>query len=295
MRVLIVKFSSIGDCVMAVPVASRVRRQDPDAFIGWAVDPRCAAVLDTKTLIDLRYDIPWEVWKRERVGSLTHIRHYLKLREHKFDIALDLQGHAKTAICLRLCGAKKRVSARAIDPIARILNPLAPGSAVHTVERNLEALAAVFPGDADASPIMPQLSPISAPSNLITIAVGTGHPNKNYGRWAEVSQLLLGRGYEVALLGGPGEHAPESGAQDLVGKLSLEETMAWIAASRVHIAADTGSGHIAAAYGTPVVSVFGWTRSEVYRPYTDRGVVLDAGKAMDGVSPERIVEAACAF
>jgi ADP-heptose:LPS heptosyltransferase len=142
---------------------------------------------------------------------------------------------------------------------------------------------------------MPPLVTVSAPSNLVTIAVGTGHPNKNYARWAEVSRLLLDRGFDVAFLGGPGESAPASAALDLVGKLSLEETMAWIAASRVHIAADTGSGHIAAACRTPVVSVFGWTKSEVYRPYTERGVVLDAGKTMDGVSPEQIVEAACAF
>lgn len=295
MRALIVKFSSIGDCVMAVPVASRIRRANPNAFIGWAVDPRCAAVLDVQRLIDLRYDIPWESWKRERAGSLTHIRHYLKLREYKFDIALDLQGHAKTAICLRLCGARRRISARAIDPLARMLNPLADGRAVHTVERNLEALATLFPSNADASPIMPDLPSISVPQNLATIAVGSGHPAKNYARWGEVADLLQEKGYEVAVVGGPGESAPVGSAIDLVGKLSLEETMAWIAASRVHLAADTGSGHIAAAYGVPVVSVFGWTRPEVFRPFTDRGHVFDAGKTMDGVAPEQIVEAACAF
>lgn len=286
---------------MAVPVASRVRRQEPGAFIGWAVDPRCAAVLDSradaghKPLIDLQYDIPWEVWKREKVGSITHIRHYLKLRQYKFDIAVDLQGHAKTAICMRLCGAKKRIAARAIDPFARLLNRVAPGNAVHTVERNLEALRAVFSGDADASPIMPPLVAVETPPALVTIAVGTGHPKKNYARWAEVAGLLSGKGYDVAFIGGPGEAAPKGIGLDLVGKLSLEETMAWIAASRVHVAADTGSGHIAAAYGTPVVSVFGWTKSEVYRPYTSRGVVLEAGKAMDGVSPEQVAEAACGF
>jgi heptosyltransferase-1 len=80
MRLLIVKFSSIGDCVMAVPVASRVRRALPDSFIGWAVDPRCAAVLDTQRLLNLQYDIPWEQWKKNRTGPISKLRHYLKLR-----------------------------------------------------------------------------------------------------------------------------------------------------------------------------------------------------------------------
>lgn len=287
---------------MAVPVASRVRRALPDAFIAWAVDPRCQAVLDwrelgdQRPLLDLKFDIPWETWKRDRTGSLAHIRHYLKLRAYRFDLAIDLQGHSKTAICLRLCGAKRRLAARAIDGFARVLNPLAPaGQAVHTVERNLETLAAAFESQADASPIMPRLPQVVLPENLATIAVGSGHPKKNYARWGDVACELDRRGMEVAFLGGPGEDAPCEVGLNMVGRLDLDQTMAWVAGSRVHLAADTGSGHIAAAYGTPVVSVFGWTRPEVFRPYTDRAVVLDAGKEMTGVDPAQIVEAACAF
>ncbi len=317
MRLLIVKFSSIGDCVMAVPVASRVRRALPEAFIGWAVDPRCAAVLDSSRLLDLQYDVPWETWKKERVGPIAQLRYYLKLREFKFDVGLDLQGHSKTAICLRLSGATKRFSARATDGFARRLNPIAPSlGGIHTVERNLETLAAAFQSDADASPIMPELLPLDAGMNwrkspqsgshapfkvapglgLITIAVGTGHPKKVYHRWAEVAQQLVDRGTRVAFIGGPGEVAPDvPGTVNLVGKLGLKETMQWIVASRVHIAADTGSGHIAAAYGVPVVSIFGWTDPTIYRPYGKQVTVLDAGKDMTGVEPSAIVEAACVF
>ncbi len=318
MRLLIVKFSSIGDCVMAVPVASRVRRALPNAFIGWAVDPRCADVLDTDRLLDLRYDIPWEAWKKEKVGPIAQLRHYLRLREFKFDVGLDLQGHSKTAICLRLSGAAKRYSARATDGFARLLNPLAPTrGAVHTVERNLETLAAAFESDADATPIMPELASVSGASSwrrnpygngaasgsnpapklgMVTIAVGTGHPKKVYARWGEVAELLVAKGVHVAFVGGPGEVAPDlRGTTNLVGKLSLKETMQWIVSSRAHVAADTGSGHIAAAYGVPVVSVFGWTDPAVYRPYGERVTVLDAGKQMTALEPTAIVEAACAF
>jgi len=131
---------------------------------------------------------------------------------------------------------------------------------------------------------------------LVTIAVGTGPPKKVYHRWGDVARSLMERGLRVAFVGGPGEIAPDvEGVQNLVGRLSLPETMQWIAASRVHLAADTGSGHIAAAYGVPVVSVFGWTDPDVYRPYGDRVTVLDAGKDMTLVDPAAIVEAACAF
>ncbi len=293
MRTLIVKFSSIGDCVMTLPVVAAIRDQRPDDFVGWAIDPRCRPVVHDP-LLNLIHDIPWETWKRERTSSLAQLRHYMKLREYRFDFGLDLQGHAKTAICLRFSGARKRWHVRSFDPLCRLLCRRVPdGGAVHTVDRNLEALAVLglqvppnprFP--------MPPVSPVSSVGPLVTIAVGTGHPKKNYRRWAEVGEGLQRAGADVVYVGGPGESAPSSAGRSLVGELSLAETMAWIASSRVHVAADTGSGHIAAAYGVPVVSVFGWTDPKLFRPYSERAIVLDAGPAMDAIAPEMIVAAA---
>jgi ADP-heptose:LPS heptosyltransferase len=125
--------------------------------------------------------------------------------------------------------------------------------------------------------------------------VSTGHPKKCYSLsgWGKVGEELLNAGFAVAYLGGPGDHTPDvPGAIDWVGKLALDETMAAVRLSAVHLAGDTGTGHIAAAYGVPAVSVFGWSRPNRFRPLTDRGIVLDAGRNMDGVTPEQIVAAA---
>jgi ADP-heptose:LPS heptosyltransferase len=68
--------------------------------------------------------------------------------------------------------------------------------------------------------------------------------------------------------------------------------MAAVALSSVHLAADTGTGHIAAAYGTPVVSVFGPTQPQNYRPYTDRGIVLRGPEDTTNVPPDDVLAAA---
>lgn len=296
MRCLIVKFSSIGDCVMTSPVVSAIRSQAPEAFLAWAIDPRCRPVVH-EPLLDEIMEIPWEVWKRDGVSSMAQLRYYLGLRKFRFDVGLDLQGHAKTAICLRFSGARRRWHVRSHDPLCTLLSRRVPTQgAVHTVERNLEALTVLglqIPLRAEFA--MPPVMPVNAGERLVTIAVGSGHPRKNYARWGEVAELLQMGGFEVVFLGGPGEQAPKAAARNLVGQLSLRETMAWVAASRVHLAADTGSGHMAAGFGVPVVSVFGHTRPEVFRPYTDRGVVLDAGPDMAGVSPGEIVAATRKF
>lgn len=292
MRCLIVKFSSIGDCVMTSPFVKAIRDQAPHTLLAWAIDPRCRPVIH-EPLLDEVIDIPWEVWKRDRVSTLAQLRHYMQMRRFRFDVGIDLQGHAKTAICLRFSGAKHRLHVRSHDPLCALLSKHVPTlGAVHTVERNLEALPLLglqIPERAVFT--MPPVPPIEASDRLATIAVGTGQPSKNYARWGEVARLLLDAGFEVAYLGGPGEQAPDASAKNLVGKISLRETMGWVAASRVHLAADTGTGHMAAGLGVPVVSVFGPTSPDVFRPYTDQGIVLNAGQEMTHISPDEIVAA----
>lgn len=288
---------------MAVPVASRIRRTFPNALIAWAVDTRISAVLDTERLVDLRYEVPRENWKSRHVSWWLQLRHFARLRPFKFDYGLDLQGHSKTAICLRIANPKRRVASRATDIVARVVNPVLPTfGAKHWVARNLEVLASLGEFGGDPSPIMPDVSrfearllqDISSFRNLVTISIGAGHPTKKYepARWLEVADMLSHRGYSVALLGGQGEDIPAPGIVNWIDKLSLAETMAAVSRSTLHLASDTGTGHIAAAYNVPVISVFGYTDPEQYRPYTENAIVLDAGRQMKGVSPAEILAAA---
>lgn len=131
-------------------------------------------------------------------------------------------------------------------------------------------------------------------TRLVTITVSAGHFKKAYDLegWREVGASLLAKGYSVAFLGGPGDpRISLDGTHDWVGKRTLEQSMAAVAESHIHLAADTGSGHVAAAYGVPVISVFGYSDANRFRPYTDRGIVLDAGQHMTALSPTEIVRA----
>jgi len=293
-KLLIVKFSSIGDCVMAVPTAAMFRKAYPSGYMSWAVDPRCAAVIDDG-LVSQKFLIPWEQWKREKVSGLARIKHYMSLRQHRFDVGIDLQGHGKTALCLRFAGVKKRLSVEPWDLSARLLNPSAKiDPSLHTVNKNMSVL------EQCGVPLCPVSFPMpattySAPEGLISIAVSTGHPKKNLPleTWAAVARGLLGKGHPVAFVGGPTDTAPEvEGAIDYCRRLSLSETMGVLAGSRLHIAGDTGSGHIAAAYGVPVISVFGPTKQQQFRPYGPLTTVLQADDLMQGVGPVEILNAA---
>ena len=52
LKILIVKLSSIGDIVHALPALANINRELPDAEVGWAVDGRYAEILRNNPLID---------------------------------------------------------------------------------------------------------------------------------------------------------------------------------------------------------------------------------------------------
>ena len=111
MNILIVKLSSIGDIVHALPALALIRRELPEAMIGWAADSRYAEILRGNTLIDHLIEIDTKGLRGGKVIEemlLDVGRQFKPLRQHKFDVALDIQGLLKSATLARWSGAKKR-------------------------------------------------------------------------------------------------------------------------------------------------------------------------------------------
>jgi ADP-heptose:LPS heptosyltransferase len=86
------------------------------------------------------------------------------------------------------------------------------------------------------------------------------------------------------------QNAPE--VKSKVGKYPLVRSMGAVLASDLHLAADTGTGHVAAAYGVPVVSVFSKNDPQRFRPYAENAKVLRHGKEAARVRSAEVVEAA---
>jgi ADP-heptose:LPS heptosyltransferase len=144
-RVLLVRFGAIGDCVMASWAATAIRGRYPDAFLCWAIESHCMAIVDRNDLVDVVEAFPRDRRKREPRSPRTcceQLVRYVRMRRHRFDLGIDLQGHTKTALCLRLACPKVRVALRATDAFAARLNPIEPPRPAdhHTVEWYLRTL-----------------------------------------------------------------------------------------------------------------------------------------------------------
>jgi ADP-heptose:LPS heptosyltransferase len=295
-KILIVRFSAIGDCVMAGHAVNDLRHQYPESEITWVVEDRCADIVASPKLVDRRLDLPRSEWRRKGDFKtlFAQYRWLTGLRRYGFDYGFDLQGHSKTAWCLRLSGAKKRISVGGTDAMARRLNPVFASSAENWVERSRELISNVLPFETVLGDFLPG-APVARNSRLVTICVGAGHPAKVVppATLAGVGAELIAKGFEVAFLGGTSDQfeAP-SGTMDLVGKTTIPESVEWIRKSAIHIAGDTGTGHIAAAVGTPLVTIWGNMPIERFRPYTDRVTILNRDGMPANVSSFEIVTAA---
>jgi len=102
-RLLIVKSSSIGDVVHALPVVEAIKHAKPDLTIGWVVRKRCADVLTGNPVIDHLHIVD----NKPSLGDLLRLRR--ELRAQRYEVALDMQGLFLSGLYAVLSGAPIRI------------------------------------------------------------------------------------------------------------------------------------------------------------------------------------------
>jgi len=117
---------------------------------------------------------------------------------------------------------------------------------------------------------------------LCPVAVGLHHGKvKAWDGFTRLHLELLGRGHRVVALPGPGER--DEVRRVLPQAVVLPEGdvgafAALLADARLVVANDSGPGHLAAAVGAPLVSVFGVTEPEKTRPWGPRVRIVGSGR-----------------
>ena len=309
-RLLIVRLSAMGDVIHSLPAAATLRAAFPEAMVGWVIEERWAELLCTlptarsgprspqRPLVDRVHTVNLKAWRRsldspqtwERVAAAIS-----ELRGIRYQVAVDLQGAARSALLARWSGAPVIYGARqARENVASMFfTRQVPTSGAHVIEQNM-SLAEAVTGEARETP------PVELPHdetsekdcerrlsqmNVRDFAVlnpGAGWGAKRWPaeRYGSVAGKLAQDGLRPLVNYGPDEEdlahqveAVSHGAAKPVS-LSLTQLIALIRRAKLFIGGDTGPLHLAAALNVPVVGIYGPTDPARNGPFGTRSIVL---------------------
>jgi heptosyltransferase-1 len=276
-RLLLVKLSSLGDVVHALPLADALRAGLGDIVVlGWAVRSKFADLLHGNPNLDTVYEL-----RGSGMGDILAFGRALKTKQ--FDTALDAQGLLVSGLVSRLSGAPLRIGldANREGNALFMTRPVVPAKGrTHVVDKLLGFCDALgiprlaphpqrYLADGEAVAAEELLCSAGA-SPRVGCIVGASTPEKAWPveRWVDAARRQADQGVRVVLLGGPGETATAEAivrgaagavAANLVGKTAPRVLAAVLARCQVVIGGDSGPTHLAVAVGTPVVGLYGVT------------------------------------
>jgi lipopolysaccharide heptosyltransferase I len=324
-RVLLIRLGAVGDVLRTLPALHLIRTTFPSARITWLVEDLSRDLLAGHPEIDEILRFP----RRELRDALLRPRLLAgaaaslvrDLRRGRFSVALDFQGSFKSGLLSLLSGAPRRVGFAPghsrelsflftnewVRPRVRRLN---------RVERNLlvaealgargDAIEVILPERPEegraAVEILRGLNPKGAP--VVLLSPGTSRRQRSK-RWppdhfARLAALLApDPGVVPVVAWGPGEETlarevvTGSGGRAVAAPpTSLRLLAALLRRSALFVGADTGPMHLAWSVGCPVLALFGPTDPRLNAPLGSAHVVLRAGLATAGITPELALEAA---
>jgi lipopolysaccharide heptosyltransferase II len=274
--VLIVLLGAIGDVVRALPLLQRLAAAWPATRFAWAVEPAAAPLLKHHPALDEVF-----LFRRDR-GARAFPGFLRRVRAWRPELALDLQRHFKSGFICWYSGARVRLGfdrrnsregnwlfhTDHIEAVERFTPKY--GHYLRFADRLGAAPAPVSFGlrlDAGEEARVSELL-AGVGDRFAALFLGSTWPSR---AWfpeptAEVCAELEKRGLAAVLLGAAADEdfarrvaASAAAARNLAGKTNLRDVIGILARATVAVGPDSGPMHIAAAVGTPVVSLWGAT------------------------------------
>lgn len=306
-NLLVILHGAIGDVVRALPLAVRIKKAWPETRLTWSIEPIASDLLLGHPAVD-------EMIIFKRAGGLKEYRNFLKLIKSKnFDLVLDLQRHLKSGLISYNSRAPVRLGFNIAN--SKELNflfsthrlPKFPShySKIHHYQKfgDLLELPVSEPLDfglqftaetkSNVNKILNDAclvseAPLPEASRRVAILIGSSWKSRKWtpDAWAKVCERIVTELHALPILcGGPQDEvlAEEvtrrlkiSEYASTVGRTNLRELAYLLSEVKSAVAVDSGPMHIAAAVGTPVVSLWGPTDPRKIAPYGSESLVVQS-------------------
>jgi len=325
-NILIVKYSSLGDIVNAIPAVKFLRHRSPKARIYWLVKREYLSLLCGEAFVD-------DIIVYEKGGLTSIIK---KIRSLKIDTVIDLQGIFKSGLIGYLSGASRRVSFPHTREGSSVFYTERLGlerKDIHAVTENLSVIEGLvgesFRGSHDfgislngaaEEKALELLKGIKRAGPLVAVSSTSRWKTKMWGagNFAVLSDMLVERmNADVVFTGAEADFSyiedirkgMKTPSFNLAGKTDLK-TLAWVfKKAGLVISCDSGAMHLASATGAPVIAIFGPTDPRYTGPFGRNSAVITKGmdcspcrkrrcpdlRCMEEITPRTVFEGAGKF
>ncbi len=285
-HILIVKSSSMGDIVHALPVAYDIKKAFPDARLDWVAEeafqdiPKLSPFVDGVIVTAFRR---WrrELCKRETLSEVAEVRR--QLRDAHYDAVIDLQGLIRSAVVTSWANARSYGYSRDVarEPLASFFysEKFSVPEVLRPVRRYRvlasRALGYGIDEDAPRYGLAVGATPpgIELPANFVALAPNTSRVEKLWAedRWVALGKRFLDVGLTPAFFWGSDEEkqrverlAQKIGSSVVLPRMRLADCAAVIAKAHAMIGVDTGLAHLGAALAVPSVGIIVGTSAHLF-------------------------------
>ena len=293
MRILIVKLSSLGDVVHAMPVVHDVLAAHPDALIDWVVEPGFAPLVRRVEGVDEVIECALRRWSKAWWTSAVRAEWRAfreRLQRHRYDAVLDLQGLTKSALIARTArglsyGLANRTEGASHEPPARWLvdHAIHIEPRTHALDRSRLLAARALKYRAEGPPVFGLRAKPREPdsTNTLVLVHGTSRDDKLWpeASWVELGSQAIAQGWHIAL-----PHAGEveraraeriamalGGHAQVWPSMNLDALVDRLGATQGVIGVDSGLSHIAVALDLPHVQIYNFATAWRTGPLAEHG------------------------
>jgi ADP-heptose:LPS heptosyltransferase len=276
-RVAVIRLRSLGDCVLTTPALDILKSARPDLRIGVVVEDRFAPVFEGN----------------EAVEQILPPRISM-LRRWDPALALNLHGGSRSAALTAASGASIRAGFAHFRfgqaytvRIPRAQEVLGVDRVVHTAEHLAAAVFYLGASPMEIPRARLSASPARARGPYAVIHPVASQPDKTWpaARFLEVAANL---DMEPVFIAGPGEDLGPFRSYRTVAGAPLSEVKNLLAGASLFVGNDSGPAHMAAAFGLPVVAIFGSSNVEIWRPWKTCAETLSSPYGIDSVSAAQV-------
>lgn len=298
MKVLIVKLSSLGDVVHAMPAVQDIRAVHPEAVIDWVVEPAFAPLVRRVAGVRSVIECPMRRWRRAWWTGATRAEwraFKAQLQEEQYDAVIDLQGLTKSAIVAKLArgtrfGLANQTEGSSYEAPAGWLvdHAIRVEPHIHAMDRSRVLVGAAL-GRAPEGPPKYGLNPkqrvFRTASPTVAFVHGTSRDDKLWPveHWVQLGKRVIEAGWRIGLpQGNELEHTRAemiaAGLQfekafhvEVWPSLPLDGVLDRLALTQGVIGVDSGLSHIAVALDLPHVQLYNFPTAWRTGPQANHG------------------------